>query len=225
MQPLPTVLLRPGEADRIAAGHPWIYQSSIKRLTAPVEDGSLVQVKDHRQRLLGTGFYNSKSKINVRLLGADRLEVNRDFFEHRIRASNELRLKHLPGATSFRVVNSESDFLSGLIVDRYEDVFVVQLSALGMERRKAEVLGAIENLFAPRAVVERSDVASRKFEGMSESTGVLAGNLEHGEVPVRLNGLRFTTNLLAGHKTGLYLDQQVNYRLAAELVRSMPGAN
>ena len=225
MQPLPTVLLRPGEADRIAAGHPWIYQSSIKRLTAPVEDGSLVQVKDHRQRLLGTGFYNSKSKINVRLLGADRLEVNRDFFEHRIRASNELRLKHLPGATSFRVVNSESDFLSGLIVDRYEDVFVVQLSALGMERRKAEVLGAIENLFAPRAVVERSDMASRKFEGLGESTGILAGHLDTGEVAVKLNGLQFTTNLLAGHKTGLYLDQQVNYRLAADLVRSTPGGN
>jgi 23S rRNA (cytosine1962-C5)-methyltransferase len=225
MQPLPTVLLRPGEADRVAAGHPWIYHSSIQRLTAPVEDGGLVQVKDHRQRLLGTGFYNSKSKINVRLLGAERLEVNREFFEHRMRASHELRLKHLPGASSYRVVNSESDFLSGLILDRYEDVFVVQLSALGMERRKAEVLAAIEDIFAPRAVVERSDVASRKFEGMSESTGVLAGELEHGEVPVRLNGLRFTTNLLAGHKTGLYLDQQVNYRLAGELVRSMPGAN
>ena len=127
MQTLPTVLLRPGEADRVLAGHPWVYQSSIRRLTAPIADGEVVQVKDHRQRLIGTGFYNSRSKINVRMLGPERLEVNRAFFESRIQSSLELRRRYLPDATSFRVVNSESDFLSGLILDKYEDVFVLQL--------------------------------------------------------------------------------------------------
>jgi 23S rRNA (cytosine1962-C5)-methyltransferase len=223
MHGLPTVLLRPGEADRVLAGHPWIYQSSVRRLTAPVEDGELVQVKDHRQRLIGTGFFNSKSKINVRLLGPERLEVNRQFFERRIQASLEVRQRHLPGATSFRVVNSESDFLSGLILDKYEDVFVLQLSALGMERRKAEILEAIQALFSPRAVIERSDVASRKFEGMAESVGVVAGVLDNGEVAAKLNGLQFTTNLLAGHKTGLYLDQQTNYRLVCDALKQRPG--
>src|SRR5579863_3796292 len=123
---LPTVLLRPGEADRIVAGHPWIYAGSVLRLTQPAADGAVVQVKDHRQRLLGAGFYNSKSKIAVRLLASDRLTVDEAFFEQRIRAALAVRQKHLPGASSFRVVNAESDFLSGLIVDKYEDVLVVQ---------------------------------------------------------------------------------------------------
>src|SRR5258706_3066327 len=106
MQPLATVLLRPGEADRILAGHPWIYHGSVLRLTQPAADGELVQVKDHRQRLLGVGFYNSKSKIHVRVLAPERVEVDQRFFEERIRTALAIRQKHLPKATSFRVVNA-----------------------------------------------------------------------------------------------------------------------
>src|SRR5271154_3006954 len=84
---LPTVILRPGAADRVIAGHPWIYAGSVLRLTAPAEDGALVQVKDHRQRFLGAGFYNSKSKIQVRLLDTERVTVDTAFFEARIRAA------------------------------------------------------------------------------------------------------------------------------------------
>src|SRR5215475_4983313 len=105
MQTLATVLLKPGEADRIVAGHPWIYHGSVLRLTHPASDGELVQVKDHRQRFLGVGFYNSKSKINVRVLSPERVEVNQAFFEELIRAALAVRQKHLPAATSFRVVN------------------------------------------------------------------------------------------------------------------------
>src|SRR5947207_2712435 len=129
MDSLPTVLLRPGEADRVVAGHPWIYQSSLLRLTQPVADGELAQVKDHRQRFLGVGFYNSKSRIAVRLLGPERVEINEKFFQERIEAALRLRKKHLSKASCFRIVNAESDFLSGLIVDKYEDVLVVQISS------------------------------------------------------------------------------------------------
>lgn len=218
MEPLPTVLLNPGEADRIVAGHPWIYHSSVSRLTHPAADGALVQVKDHRQRFLGVGFFNSKSKINVRVLAPERVEVDQAFFEQRIRAGLAVRQKHLPAARSFRVVNAESDFLSGLIVDKYEDVLVVQVSALGMDQRKPLLLGALQTVLAPRAVLERSDVASRKFEGLAEANGMLAGELP-GPVAVELNGLKFETDLVGGHKTGLYLDQQVNYQLVGEFAR------
>lgn len=216
METLPTVLIKPGDADRIVAGHPWVYNGSVLRLTAPAEDGAIVQVKDHRQRFLGIGFYNSKSKINVRMLDPERVEIDQTFFEHRIRAALALRQKHMPGATSFRVVNSESDFLSGLVVDKYEDVIVMQLSALGMDRRKADIVGVLQKIFSPRAIVERSDMASRKFEGLEVSNGVLHGEFE-GELSVKLNGLSFHTNLLEGHKTGLYLDQQANYQAVANL--------
>jgi len=215
---LPTVLLRPGEADRIVAGHPWVYGNEVLRLATPAADGDLVQVKDHRQRLLGTGFYNSKSKINVRLLAPDRIIPNAAFFEERIRAALAVRQRHLPNATSFRVVNAESDFLSGLIVDKYEDVLVVQISALGMELRKAHIVAALQTIFSPRAIAERSDVASRKFEGLAESNGMLFGE-QSGPVAVSLNGLKFETDLIGGHKTGMYLDQQANYQAVSAFAK------
>src|SRR5262245_52432553 len=144
METLPTVLLKPGEADRIVAGHPWVYHSAVLRLTQPAADGDPVQVKDHRQRLLGVGFYNSKSKINVRLLAPERVAIDQAFFEQRIRAALAVREKHLPAATSLRVVNAESDFLSGLVVDKYEDVLVLQITSLGMEQRKSLILAALQ---------------------------------------------------------------------------------
>jgi 23S rRNA (cytosine1962-C5)-methyltransferase len=218
MEMLPTVLLKPGEADRIVAGHPWVYHSAVLRLTHPAVDGDLVQVKDHRQRLLGVGFYNSKSKINVRVLAPERVTVDQSFFEQRIRSALAVRAKHLPGASSLRVVNAESDSLSGLVVDKYENVLVLQITSLGMEQRKSLILAALQAIFSPRAILERSDTAARKFEGLTESQGALAGELS-GLVTVSLNGLRFETDLLTGHKTGLYLDQQVNYRFISELAR------
>ena len=218
MDSLTTVLLKPGEADRIVAGHPWIYHTEILRLTAPVADGELVQVKDHRQRLIGTGFFNSKSKINVRVLSPERVEVNEKFFGERIRAALAVRQKHLPAATSFRVVNAESDFLSGLIVDKYEDVLVVQISSLGMDQRKAQIIAALQKIFSPRAILERGDMATRKFEGLNAAEGVLAGEF-NGPISVTLNGLKFETDLVGGHKTGMYLDQQVNYEAVAHFAK------
>jgi 23S rRNA (cytosine1962-C5)-methyltransferase len=218
MDQLPTVLLKPGEADRIVAGHPWVYHSAILRMTAQAGDGELAQVKDHRQRFLGVGFFNSKSKIRVRILSPERVEIDEPFFEQRIREALAVRKRHLPNATSFRVVNAESDFLSGLIVDKYEDVLVVQISALGMDKRKAQIVAALQKIFSPRAILERSDVASRRFEGLAESNGALAGEFS-GPITIQLNGLKFETDLVAGHKTGLYLDQQVNYETVSHFAR------
>jgi 23S rRNA (cytosine1962-C5)-methyltransferase len=218
---LPTVLLRPGEADRIVAGHPWVYQGSILRVTAPPTDGELVQVKDHRQRLLGVGFYNSRSKINIRLIAEDRVELNTAFFEERIRAALAVRQRHLPGATSFRVVNAESDQLSGLIVDKYEDVLVLQTSALGMDKHKATIVEALTKIFSPRAILERNELASRKFEGLPDANGALVGS-QDGPLTIKLNGLSFEVDLREGHKTGMYLDQQANYQAVAQFAK---GAN
>jgi 23S rRNA (cytosine1962-C5)-methyltransferase len=213
---LSTLLLRPGEADRVAAGHPWVYSGSIGRLTREAADGELVQVKDHRQRFLGVGLYNSKSKIAVRMLDSERITLDERFFQKRISSALEHRRKYMPGASSFRVVNAESDFLSGLIIDKYEDVLVIQTSALGMDQRKEMIIAALEQLFAPRAIVERNETASRKFEGLPDANGALRGEIT-AEVPIRINGLEFGVDLLGGHKTGYYLDQQFNYELVSRM--------
>lgn len=218
MDSLPTVLLKPGEADRVLAGHPWIYEASILRITRPAKDGDIVQVKDHRQRFLGTGFYNSMSRIRVRVISGQREEINDKFFVQRIRAALAVRQRHMSKATSFRVVNAESDQLSGLIVDKYEDVLVVQTSSLGMERSKPSILRALREIFKPRSILERNEMASRKFEGLEDANGVLYGEPVE-EIDIRLNGLAFRINLKTGHKTGLYLDQQANYQAVSALAR------
>jgi 23S rRNA (cytosine1962-C5)-methyltransferase len=222
MDPLPTVVLRPGEADRVVAGHPWIYQGSVLRLAQSAADGDLVQVKDHRHRFLGMGFYNSRSRIQVRVIASERVDVDEGFFERRIRDALALRRKHLPNATSFRVVNAEADLLSGLIVDKYADVLVLQAASLGMDLRKRTIVGVLEKIFSPRAIVERSESSFRKFEGMADSNGILSGEL-NGPVPIELNGLQFEVDIPNGHKTGLYLDQQTNHRRVAELIALSPG--
>ena len=216
---LTTVVLRPGEADRVLAGHPWIYAGSVLRLTGTAEDGSVVQVKDHRHRFLGLGFYNSRSKINVRLIDTERVEIDRAYLDKRIREALELRKRTLPAATSFRVVNAESDFLSGLIVDKYEDVLSFQISSLGMEKRKEDIIAVLKSLLQPRAIVERNDIGSRKFEGLPEIHGIVHGALE-GPVTIDLNGVKLQVDLLGGHKTGYYLDQQANYQAVARYAKA-----
>lgn len=215
---LPTAYLRPGDVDRVLAGHPWVYEGAVDRVTREPRDGDVVQVKDLRRRFLGVGFYNARSKIRVRVLAQDRVELDDAFFERRLAAALEHRRRFLPGATSYRLVNAEGDRLSGLIVDRYEDVLVLQTSSVGMEQRKPMLIRLLEKLVQPRAILERNDMASRRFEGLPPAEGLLAGALGDDELkalPVRLNGLQFRADLSAGHKTGLYLDQQVNHALVA----------
>jgi len=124
----------------------------------------------------------------------------------------------VPEATSFRVANAESDFLSGLIVDKYEDALVIQTSSLGMDQRKPMIVAALEGIFSPRVIVERNEVSSRKFEGLPDANGILKGE-QAGAMLIKLNGLQFEVDVFSGHKTGLYLDQQSNYQRVAEFAK------
>jgi len=230
-KPLPTLTLRARDARRVAAGHPWVFDGAVESESPSIEDGAIVRVEDAAHRLLGVGPYNAKSRIRARILAREPVAIDAAFFERRIRAALALRERLLPEASSYRVLNSESDLVSGLIVDRYEDVLVLQIASLGLDQRKAEIVAALEKVFSPRAILERSDGASRRFEGLSTAHGLLAGSLAGGgagegapfagldpagrRLEVRLNGLRFEVDLEAGHKTGLYLDQQANYQAVA----------
>jgi 23S rRNA (cytosine1962-C5)-methyltransferase len=107
------------------------------------------------------------------------------------------------------VVNAESDFLSGLIIDKYEDVLSYQISSLGMEQRKRDIVEALKRIFDPRAIIERNDIGSRKFEGLPEIHQVAFGSVS-GPITLRMNGVNIEADVMHGHKTGYYLDQQVN---------------
>lgn len=234
----PTLTLRPRDARRVQAGHPWVFDGAIESESPSIEDGAIVQVEDASHRLIGIGPYNGKSRIRARILARELVPIDAAFFERRIRAALAVRERFMPQASSYRLLNSESDLVSGLIVDRYEDVLVLQIASLGLEQRKSEIVAALEKVCAPRAILERSDGASRRFEGLEEARGLLSGELAPGagaggasapvgvseaseahRLAVRLNGLHFEVDLAAGHKTGLYLDQQVNYEAVARFAK------
>lgn len=219
----PAVVLRQAEADRVVAGHPWVYERGIQKIQGSPENGGVVSILDPRRRFLGVGFFNARSRLRVRVLSHRNVPIDAAFFEQRLGEALVLRGRRFPGERSFRLVNAEGDFLSGLIVDKYEDVLVVQISSLGMEQRKELIFGALEKLVQPRAIVERGDIASRQFEGLPELAGVARGECGD-EIAFELDGVRLVATPLSGQKTGFYLDQRTNHQLVAEEVTRRPGA-
>ncbi len=218
MEKTATVVLKNEDARRIIGGHPWIYAGAIYKVIGEPVDGEVVNIQDSKERLIGIGFYNSKSKINVRVISYEQVTIDEEFFVKRISKALDVRKRYMNGVTSFRVVNAEGDFLSGLIIDKYEDVLVLQTSSLGMDKRKNIIASALIKIFSPRAILERNDIAARKFEGLGDSNGVLYGSI-NGEVNVKMNGLTLPITLPGGHKTGLYLDQQINYLKVSEFAK------
>ena len=210
----PILQLRAGEANRVRAGHPWIYQRSFQRQETAPPDGAWVEVVDQRQRFLGRGFWHNTSKIAVRIMTHQRDEPDAVFWRRKIQAAIAHRKQVMPDATSLRLISSEADGLSGLIVDRYENSLVLQITAAGMEQHRKLILAALMDFLEPDCIVERNDVRSREFEGLPQSKGVLHGELAKS-VDAQLGGLTFAMDLLEGHKTGGYLDQQLNHTLVA----------
>ena len=200
--------------ESITAGHLWIFSNQVKVKPAGLQDGAVVEVASERGRLLGTGYYNGKSLIALRMLSRERVKVDDLFFSARIDEALSLR-RAARYEGSFRVVNAESDFLPGLIVDRYEEQVVIQLLTSGMERQREHIVEAVRKTLSPRAVVLRNDSPVRKEEGLPPYVEVVVGQVSR-ETPIRIGPLRFLVDLLSGHKTGFYLDQRENRLLMEE---------
>ncbi len=199
--------------ESITAGHLWIFSNQVKSRPAGLPDGEVVEVTGEKDRPLGTGYYNAKSLIAVRLLSRGKAAINEAFFAGRIEEALSLRAGIQAG--SFRVVNSESDFLPGLVVDKYEDQAVAQLLTAGMERQKAHIVAAIKKVLSPRAVVLRNDSPSRKEEGLPCYIEEADGSVDR-EAVIKVGPLRFLVDVLSGHKTGFYFDQGENRLLMGE---------
>lgn len=206
-------------ADRVLQGHLWVFDNEIKAIDGGYTNGDIVQVVDDRDRFIGKGYINDRSRITIRLLSLLDEDINRGFIHRRIEKALFHRLSlgwSMDG--SFRVVFSEGDLLPGLIVDKYEKVLSLQILTLGMERWKEDVVEVLKGLFHPETIIERSDLEVRKKEGLQPRKGILWGK-ERDRITITLDGLRFEIDLLEGQKTGFYLDQQENRPIIESYVR------
>jgi 23S rRNA (cytosine1962-C5)-methyltransferase len=204
-------------ANRMASGHPWIFSSDVAERdhAAP---GSVVKVVDPHRRPLGMAHYSSTSQICLRLLSHEIQEIGPEFFARRLAEANEYRRSVVRDTDAYRVVHGEGDRLPALIVDRYGDYLVIQTLDQGMDAAKDWIIAALVDLFALRGIVARNDVSVRSLEQLPLETGVVWGEAP-AELTVRMNGLAFRADLLAGQKTGIFLDQRENYAAAAHYAK------
>jgi 23S rRNA (cytosine1962-C5)-methyltransferase len=200
---------------RILHGHDWVFSSEVLKVFGDPADGDVISLKDGRDRLIGSAIYNSKSQIVARRFSRQRQDLDLDFFKRRIAQASEYRDRRSVDPKLRRIVWSESDGLPGVVIDRYEDYFVLQTLTLAMDLRKTLIIAAIVDLFRDATIIERNDSAVRKAEGLELRTGVLEGDAPSGPITVQLGGLKFDVDLLHAQKTGFYLDQAPNYSAVA----------
>lgn len=207
------ITLNKNEDRRIKTGHPWVFSNEIREVSGDRDAGISAELYDAAGGFIGIGHYNPHSLIAFRLLSRQRLDIDSvAFFEGRITAALAHRQTRYPGLTTFRAVYGESDFLPGLVVDKYGDYLSVQFLSAGMDCRREQIVSALRSVLAPLGIIARNDVAVRKLEGLDETVEMLWGEIPD-QVEMVENGLRFQVSLRDGQKTGGFLDQKQNHLL------------
>ena len=212
MENLPIVHVVNGRQKKLLQGHPWVYGNEIERVEGEIEVGGLVTVVDFRGRYMGTGFYNSKSLITVRLLTHRQEEITDELIASRVKAACDYRrfVMNRPGTDSCRLIYGEADRLPGVIADRFGGVIVLQVLALGMERFTQTIADALLACEKPDCLLLQNDDAIRRKEGMECFTRVLYGTLPEENI-IHENGVKLAVDVLGGQKTGYFLDQKDNH--------------
>ena len=229
VRPYARITVTPKGERALTGGHPWVYEGEVVSLEGTAEDGGLVDVVSRRGSWLGCGFYNSRSKIRVRLVSRNANDdFSDDFWARRLRYAWEYR-KTVMGETDSRccrIIFGEADFFPGLTVDRFEDVLVAQVLSLGVERIKHRLFPLLVDILRQdgqdiRGVYERNDAAIRELEGMEPGKGwyPLPGETPPSQTTVDIveNGIRYTVDFENGQKTGFFLDQKYNRLAVAKL--------
>ena len=198
--------------ERVRARHQWIYRGDVVDAVEP-RGGDVVRVLDSQGRPLGRALYSDASLIALRMLAFEDVEIDREFWRSRLQRAATLRARVVDGASAYRLVHSEADLVSSLVVDRYGDCLSIQTLSQGTERLKPMFVDLLSELFAPRTIVERNDAHVRDLEGLPRVAGVLAGEAP-GEIEVEEHGIRYFADPIGGQKTGAFLDQREN-RVAA----------
>ncbi len=212
------VVLKRKISTRIASGHPWIFSNEINLMDDELLPGDIAVVENHDGSFVGKGYVNPLSRIPVRLLTRKKNdEINAAFFLHKIQEAWEYR-KRLGYTENCRLVFGEADSLPQLIIDKFNDYFVIQTLAFGIDKWKNEIVGAIEQIFEPKGIYERNDVPVRELEGMEQKKGFLSAPF-NTRIPITENGLKFIVDVEKGQKTGYFLDQRDNRRAIEHIVK------
>ncbi len=213
-----TIILPKGRA-RARAGSPWIFSNEIRMDEAAksIAPGAVINVRGEDGRAFGTGYFNPKSLIAIRLWSDDcDLVIDRDFFAARLKRALALR-DAIYGKPFYRLVHAEGDALPGLVIDRFDDTLSVQIGTAGMERQTETLLQALEIAVKPKTVILRNDAPSRALEGLDSQVKTVKG--EGRRIAVEENGARYFADLAEGQKTGWYYDQRDNRAFIAGLAK------
>ncbi|MCJ7640801.1 MAG: class I SAM-dependent rRNA methyltransferase [Desulfobacterales bacterium] len=214
---LPRIILKEGKEKALLRGHPWVFSGAVAKVEGEISPGDLGEVYSKEGDFLGVGHLNLHSQIICRLLTHKKEDFQTGLLRERILKAALLREKWLRGKTNaYRMVNGEGDLLPGLIIDRYAEVFVLQILTAGMEQLKKLLIDFLIEDFHPVSIYERSDVSTRKEEGLPESSGLLFGKEIIAPVDIQEHHCRFRVDVRKGQKTGFYLDQRENRFLLGE---------
>jgi len=214
------IFLKRKISTRIANDHPWIFNNEVEpqSLQESIDPGSIVEVYTYDKKFIGKGYFNPRSQIVIRLLTRNKAdEINEQFFFDRILKCWEYR-KKLGYTENCRLVFGEADSLPQLIIDKFNDYFVIQTLALGIDIWKPAIVNTLNKIFNPKGIYERNDIPVRELEGLSQQKGFLSGPFDT-QIIINENGLKFHVDIENGQKTGYFLDQQDNRRAIEHIVK------
>lgn len=211
------VYLKKKIAQRIANGHPWIFGNEVEKIEGDVNAGEIVEVYYADNKFCGRGYINPQSQILVRLLTRKKEEINEAFFYNRILESWKYR-QQIGYVENCRLIFGEADDMPALIIDKFNDYFVIQTLAFGMDVWKPAIVSALQKIFNPKGIYERNDVPVRELEGLEQKKGYLSAPFDT-TITINENGLKFLVDVENGQKTGYFLDQQDNRRAIQHIVK------
>lgn len=203
------IYLYKGKEINTENGHPWIYDNEIEGYDGTFENGDIVEVFNCKGIFIGKGYANRNSKIAVRIMTRNADEaIDKNFFRNALKNAWEYRKKVID-TSSCRFVFGEADFLPGLIIDKYEDYYVIQSLSLGIDRYKDIIVELLKDEYGAKGIYERSDVKVRELEGMQQTKGFLTAPFDTN-VQITENGVKYYVDIAEGQKTGFFLDQKEN---------------
>jgi 23S rRNA (cytosine1962-C5)-methyltransferase len=202
------IYLKKNEERRLLQGHLWVFSNEINRIDENIENGDLVQVLDSTGKLLGVGFFNKASLISVRILSRNIIKSLKDLLTDRILIANSIRKELYPNRNSYRMVFGESDYIPGLIIDKYNDTFVIQVNSYGVQKNIELIVDILKSNFKTSAIISKNEKHFRTLEGLDEKDEIYFGTLSNELIDD--GKIKYNIDFSSSQKTGFYFDQADN---------------